>query len=231
MASESQRRVALVTGGTRGIGLAICRELADDYHLLVGGRDQSRVDEVVASLPSAEGFCVDLCDVDALRAAVAGINHLDALIHNAGITKMGAIGDVDHDTWLEVLTMNVVAVADLTRECLPLLRQSRGCVVAINSGSGFTSKPTNGVYSASKHALVALTDALREEERGRVKVVSIHPGRVDTDMQVECQQFYGRQYRPEEHMRPESVARAVSFALSMGDDATIDYLAVRPTAG
>lgn len=113
-----------------------------------------------------------------------------------------------------MLEINVIAVADLTRLVLPLLRASHGDVIMINSGSGFLRTPASGgVYAASKYALRALTHALREEERGIVRVTSIHPGRVDTDMQVELQAQAGRPYNAAEHLRPQSVAVTVRAAL------------------
>ena len=101
-------------------------------------------------------------------------------------------------------------------------------MVTINSGSGFTAGTGGGPYSASKFALRAFTDALREEERGTVRVSSIHPGRVDTDMQVELQARKGRPYNPDEHLRAESVAEAVALAVYASEEAMVETLSIRP---
>lgn len=222
------RKKVLVTGGTRGIGKAICRELDSDYHLLVGGTSAQRVRETCDSLASAEPFVCDLTNITELESAVNAIDSLDAVVLNAGIAFSGMVADVSHDDWLRMLTMNVVAQADLIRLTLPALRQSRGQIIAINSGSGFRASPGSSAYAASKFALRALTDAVREEERGTVRVSSIHPGRVDTDMQVELQTAAGKPYRADDHMRPESVARAVRLALDATEDATVEVVSVRP---
>lgn len=100
----------------------------------------------------------------------------------------------------------------------------------MNSGSGFTAGAGNGVYAASKFAVRGWTDALRDEERGMVRVSSIHPGRVDTDMQVELQAAEGRAYDASKLLTPLSVAKAVQFALEADPDACVDTLAVRPAA-
>ena len=198
-----------MTGATRGIGRAIANELGHDHHIIVGGRHREAVEKVVSELLSASPFVVDLNDGDATAAAVSQLYRLDALVNSAGVSARspGNIASQTRDEWRRVLEINVVAVADLTRLVLPLLRASHGDVVMINSGSGFLRTPAGGgVYAASKYALRALTHALREEERGVVRVTSIHPGRVDTDMQVELQAQAGRLYDASEYLRPQSVA-------------------------
>ncbi len=224
----TERRVVLITGATRGIGRAIADALAVDWHVIVGGTQADAVEAVVAELPSASGFVADLLDDAAIESAVAGIERLDALVHSAGIAISGHVGDVPRDEWRRQFEVNVFAVAQLTALCLPLLRASSGQVVTINSGAGFHSGPGNGPYSGSKFALRALSDALREEERGRVRVTSIHPGRVDTDMQMELQAEMGRPYEPTEFLRPDSVAATVKLALDATPDAMIETVTIRP---
>lgn len=226
------RPVALVTGGARGIGRAVCLRLAATHHLLVGGRDeqsvQNVVDEVVAAGGSAEPFVTELTDEAAVTRAAQTVERLDVLVHSAGIATHATIEDAPLDDWRRVFEVNVVAVAGLTRALLPQLRAAQGQVVTINSGSGFFSRPGNAVYSASKFALRAFTDALREEERGRVRVSSVHPGRVDTDMQVELQAALGRDYVASDHLRPESVAEAVALAVLASPEAMVETVSIRP---
>ncbi len=224
------RPVALVTGATRGIGRAIAFELSSTHRILVGGRDATRVGELVAELDDAAPFACDLTDEDAVAAACAGIGRLDVLVHSAGIGRSNDIGTASRALWREVFETNVFAVADLTRLLLPALEATRGIVVAINSGAGFFSSPGGGVYAGSKFALRALTDALREEMRGKVRVCSIHPGRTDTDMQRELQAAMGNEhYDGARYVAPESVAAAVRLAIDTPDNATIEQLSIRPS--
>ncbi len=224
------RPVALVTGATRGIGRAIAFELSSTHRILVGGRDATRVGELVAELDDAAPFACDLTDEDAVAAACAGIGRLDVLVHSAGIGRSNDIGTASRALWREVFETNVFAVADLTRLLLPALEATRGIVVAINSGAGFFSSPGGGVYAGSKFALRALTDALREEMRGKVRVCSIHPGRTDTDMQRELQAAMGNEhYDGARYVAPESVAAAVRLAVDTPDNATIEQLSIRPS--
>lgn len=226
--THETRPVALVTGATRGIGLAIAQRLGDTHHILVGGRDAQAVQAVVDELPSAAGFVCDLTDEAAASAATQTIERLDVLIHSAGIARSTTVEQATRDQWREIFEVNVVAVADLTRLLLPQLRANQGQVITINSGSGFHSGPGGALYSGSKFALRAFTDALREEERGAVRVSSIHPGRVDTDMQVELQQQAGRPYVASEHLRPGSVAEAVTLAVFASPEAMVEQVSVRP---
>ena len=101
--------------------------------------------------------------------------------------------------------------------------------MVINSKGGFTAGPGGGMYAASKHALRAWADALRQEERGTVRLTSIHPGRTDTDMQREQQSAEGRDgYDGERVLSVDSVARAVKFALDATPDASVETLTVYP---
>lgn len=221
------RKTVLVTGGSRGIGRAICEDLYKDWHILVGGRGEA-TKNVAFTLESAQPWVVDITDEEAVREACAKIDQLDALVLSAGISMGKTIAEATREDWETILNVNVIAQASLVKHLLPALRKARGQVVAINSGSGFNSKAGGGLYSASKFALRAMTDALREEERGTVRVSSVHPGRVDTDMQVQIQEQAGRDYNPGDHVRPESIAKAVRLALEATEDATVEVISVRP---
>lgn len=223
------RRTVLVTGGTRGIGREIVRVLAADWRVLVGGRDAVAVASVVAECPDAAGFVADLSDEDAVVGAAASVSALDALVHSAGVVSYGTSDAQSRAEWRRVLEVNTIAVADLTRLMLPLLRASRGHVVVLNSGAGLRAGASTGVYAASKFAARAWADALRAEEQGVVRVTSVHPGRVDTEMQAELQTAEGRPaYEAEGLLTTASVARAVAFALGAGPDACVESVTIRP---
>ena len=222
---DTGRPIALVTGASRGIGRAIAAELGSTHHVLVGGRDAAAVDAVVATLPSAEPFVADL--TSALLPSVP--DRLDVLVLSAGVEDGGTIAETPGETWRRVFEVNVFSVAALLRATLPALRAAGGLVVAINSGSGLSSGAGGGVYSGSKFALRALTDALREEERANgVRVTSIHPGRVDTDMQRALVAREGHEYDAGYTITPEMVAATVRVAVDLPSTGMVEALTVRP---
>jgi len=227
MSTDAPRPTALVTGATRGIGLAIARDLSRTHHVVVHGRDEEAVAALAASLPSASPWVADLAGRPFEAPA---LDRLDVVVHAAGVIGGDAVEGTSRDDWRRVFEVNVFAVAELTRQLLPALRAAQGTVVAINSGSGFTAGPGGSTYAASKFALRALTDSLREEERPHgVRVSSVHPGRVDTDMQHELVEREGGVYDAALYLEPGSVADAVRLVVDLPHGATAEVVSVRPT--
>lgn len=226
---QTERPTVLITGATRGIGRAVADAVADDHHVLVGGRDRDAVQAVCDRLPSAAPFVADLADAEATAAAAARVEHLHAVVHSAGVLASGSLTDLTRADWRRAFELNVIAVADLTRLLLPQLRAGRGTVVMINSGSGLQAHGPGGAYPATKFALRALADAMREELRpDGIRVSSIHPGRTATDMQQELNAYEGREYDPAGYLEPETVAATVRLALTAPRGATVEMLSVRP---
>ena len=221
------RPTALITGGGRGLGAAIARELAPTHDLLLGGRSRSSLDAVLAELPGTTAWPVDLLDHDAVAASTAGIDRLDVLVHNAGIAELGTIADGNTAQWRDTFESNVIAVVELTRLLLPALRAANGHVVLINSGAGLRANAGWGAYAASKFALRAFGDALRIEEPS-LRVTSVHPGRIDTDMQRAIVATEGDEYNPDRFLKPSTVARAVRQAIETPRDAQPTEIVLRP---
>ncbi|WP_280481314.1 SDR family oxidoreductase [Nocardia cyriacigeorgica] len=228
-ASDSARPTALITGAARGLGAAIARALAPTHDLLLGARSARSLDPILTELPGATGMPVELTDYAAIAEAVAPIQRLDVLVHNAGIADLGTVAESSVRQWRTTMEANVIAVAELTRLLLPALRAASGHVVLINSGAGLRANAGWGSYAASKFALRAFGDALRLEEPG-LRVTSIHPGRIDTDMQRDIVAGEGREYRPEEFLTAETVALAVRNAIETPRDAHPTEIILRPIA-
>ncbi|MGW4246130.1 SDR family oxidoreductase [Nocardia sp. NPDC004722] len=220
---------ALITGASRGLGAAIARELAPTHRLLLGARSPQALEPILGELPGSTGWPVELTDYAAVARAVEGIERLDVLVHNAGIADLGTIADSTVAQWRNTLEGNLIAVAELTRLLLPALRAANGHVVLINSGAGLRANPGWGVYAASKFGLRAFGDALRLEEPS-LRVTSVHPGRIDTDMQREIIAGEGRAYEPREFLTAETVARAVRNAVETPRDAHPTEIVLRPIA-
>lgn len=220
-------RTALVTGASRGLGAAIARTLTPDHHVLLGGSKAESLTAISEELPTATPWPVDLTDHDAVAEAVAGIERLDVLVHNAGIARLGTVADTPLSDWRESLEANLFAVVELTRLLLPALRAAGGHMVLINSGAGLDAKPGWGPYAASKFALKAFGDSLRHEETS-IRVTSIHPGRIDTDMQRDIVAGEGGEYDGSKFLRVDSVAGAVRAAVDTPVDAHPTEVVLRP---
>lgn len=223
----ARRPLALITGASRGLGAAVARELAHDHTLLLGARTAEALTEILGELPGATGWPVNLTDYTAVAAAVAPIERLDVLVHNAGIADLGTIAESSARQWRDTLEVNLVAVAELTRLLLPALRAAGGHVVLVNSGAGLRANAGWASYAAGKFGLRAFGDALRLEEPA-LRVTSIHPGRIDTDMQRAIVAGEGREYRPEEFLTAETVARAIRNAIDTPRDGHPTEIVLRP---
>lgn len=217
---------ALITGAGGGIGSAIATALAPTHTLLLAGRPSARLDAVAEQL-GATTWPLDLADADEIESATEIVDELDVLVHNAGVMLPGAAGESYVEEWRATFEVNVFGAVALTLALLPALRQSRGHVVFINSGAGQRVSPGMASYSASKFALRAFADSLRSDEPS-LRVTTVYPGRVDTEMQHDLVAYEGGEYDPSRFLRPETVAEVVAAALRTPAEAQLQEVVVRP---
>jgi NADP-dependent 3-hydroxy acid dehydrogenase YdfG len=217
---------ALITGAGRGIGTAIATALAPTHTLLLAGRPSDRLDAVAGRL-DATTFPLDLTDGGDIEAACEIVDELDVLVHNAGLSIPGNVADSDVDEWRATFDVNVFGAVALTLALLPALRCARGRVVFVNSGAGRNVSPGMASYSASKFAIRAFADSLRNDEPD-LRVTTIYPGRTDTDMQRELIEFEGGAYDPAKFLRPETVADAVANVVATPPDGHVHEVVLRP---
>ena len=186
----STEPIAVVTGGSRGLGRALVRALvARGWHVVTDGRDPAALREVADELGDAVTAVVgDVADADhraRLLAEVDAHGRLDLLVNNAstlGASPLPPIASLDADVLMATLAVNVVAPAALVRLLLPHLRAAeRGTVVNVTSDAAVEAYPTWGAYGASKAALEHLSRILAEEEPA-IDVVVVDPGDMRTDM-------------------------------------------------
>jgi len=225
----------VITGASSGIGAAIANALSEEGRtLILNGRDRAALDAVAKDVEQlgaqVEVLPADLNDDAQLNAFATRLpDVVDCLIHSAGVALLGNQADLpvaDLDLQYRV---NVRAPFLLTQALLPNLRAARGLVVFVNSGAGQNAKAGWGGYAASKFALRALADSLRDEESDAgVRVTSIYPGRTATPMQREVRVQEGGEFEPENYLRPEDVARMVAQVVRLPAGATVPDLSVRP---
>jgi NAD(P)-dependent dehydrogenase (short-subunit alcohol dehydrogenase family) len=178
-------RVALVTGGTRGIGLAIARRLvAEGFHTIAVARNLP----AEAPMPGLDLAACDVADAGQVRALFTDIGHrfgrLDLLVNNAGLAGADTMApDGDDALWHAILGTNLNGTYYCCKQALPLLTDGTGRIVNIASTLGLRGVPDQTAYCAAKHGVVGLTRALalRLAPRG-ITVNAICPGWVETEM-------------------------------------------------
>lgn len=187
MHSSLAGKVAIVTGASSGIGLAVARKLcAAGGKVALVARTKSKLDEVAASLGSdrAAAFALDVADFYAVSALPAAVierfGGLDILVNNAGLNHRGPLMSIAAQQAADVITVNLTAPVFLTRLCADHLRAG-GAIVNVASIAGMVPVHHESAYSASKAGLRAFTRVIAEEleERG-IRVCSVCPGPVDT---------------------------------------------------
>lgn len=229
---------AVVTGASGDVGAAIAAALAaPGGRLLLSGRDLGRL-EAAAAPARATGALVathaaDLADeaqVACLAAAAAAGGPLDVLVHAMGAFAAGTIGGAEGARDLDLLYRSNVRVPWLlTRALLPALLSARGQVVFLNSTVGLRARAGVGAYAASKHALRAMADALRDEVNPYgVRVISVFLGRTASAMQRQVSASEGRDYQPHRLIQPADVAAAVRDALALPRTVEVTDLHLRP---
>ena len=174
----------LVTGASRGIGLAITRHFAErGWEVYATARTDADL-RTLGELPGVHPVRLDITDREALAELPRNLPpQLDAVVNNAGIIVQGPVETVPLDTLSRQLDVNVTAQVGVVQAVLPLLRRSRGRIVFMSSVSGLITVPGTGAYSASKYALESIADALRMELRPwGIRVSLVEPGPTRTDM-------------------------------------------------
>ena len=216
----------MITGASGGLGSAIADALAPTHTLLLAGRPSDRLDAVAARL-GAPTWPLDLADPDSIESAAEVLTDLDVLIHNAGVAYPGRVDESSADQWRATFEVNVVGAVALTLALLPALRSAGGQVVFVNSGAGIKASPGLASYSASKFALRSFADSLRADEPS-LRVTSVHPGRIDTEMQRDLIAYEERDYVPEQFLSPATVAAVIAQAVNAPADAHVHEIVVRP---
>jgi NAD(P)-dependent dehydrogenase (short-subunit alcohol dehydrogenase family) len=230
-------QVALITGATRGIGLAIARALAaESCNLILTARDEKSLAKISRELASQKiKILAHPCDVrdphsvDALfRAARQHFKRLDILINNAGIAHPNLqVEKLPFPTWKDVLETNLTGTFLVTQAALAIM--SRGGTIVNNLSIAATRVfPGSAAYNASKHGALGLTNTLREELRPRgIRVIALLPGATNTAIWTTLWPQAPRR----KMMSPATVAQAVLQAILLPANATVESLEILPTAG
>ena len=224
--------MAVVTGGSAGIGEAACRALtADGWHVVVAARRIERC-EMIAQEIGGQAWALDVVDqgsVDKLKA----LPRVDLLVNNAGGAKqLDHLKDADADDWEWMYQTNVAGTMRVTQALYPQLKAAKGLVINIGSIAGTDAYPGGSGYNAAKHGLRGLTRAFRREEAPDIRVCEIDPGRVKTDFSLN--RFAGdaeraaKVYEGKLNLSAEDVAEAIRWVASLPAHVNIDTLSIMP---
>jgi NADP-dependent 3-hydroxy acid dehydrogenase YdfG len=218
-------KTVAVTGATGGIGEAVVEALAAaGYRVVALGRSPEKLQALRSRLGDVVTMVHDLASADDIE----GVDRLDALVHCAGVAEVASLEDTPQALWDETFAANVTGPAALTRVLLPALRAAGGHVVFVNLAPGMHAVPNWSAYMASKAALRELADSLREEEAAQgVRVTTIYPGSVRTELLRKVREQFGRPYDPAQTISPETFASLVLYLLEFPADGQIVEVSLR----
>jgi NAD(P)-dependent dehydrogenase (short-subunit alcohol dehydrogenase family) len=230
-------KIALITGGTLGIGLATAHALADEgCSLIIAGRDRTRLARAAAALAHRNVPVLTIsCDVSKEQSVARMFTavrkkflRLDILINSAGIAHpFQPVAALPAKDWNEVIATNLTGTFLVTRAALPLISRG-GSIVNVLSMSSKRAFPNLAAYNASKFGALGFTNTLREELRSEgVRVIAVLPGATDTPIWDTLWPDAPRH----KMIRPETVASALVAALKLPPESTVEELDLMPTAG
>jgi NAD(P)-dependent dehydrogenase (short-subunit alcohol dehydrogenase family) len=229
-------KVVLVTGGNRGIGLAIARALADaGCKLIITGRNQAVLNRVERELSRKTEVLAVNCDIrdsneiKSLFVTIAGrFRHLDILVNNAGVAHANlSVAKLPVEDWMEVIGTNLTGMFVVTQSALRLMKRG-GSIVNNLSIAAKRIFPGSSAYIASKHGALGFTNALREELRPQgIRVIALLPGATDTAIW----NTLWPQAPRKKMMSAKTVAAAVVSALAVPPESTVEELTILPTTG
>ena len=243
MTEGIQGKVVLITGGSTGLGAEAARHLAaKGARIAVAARRKEKLDEVVAEIAKAGGearaYQLDVADKVQVKAVVdavvADFGALDVLINNAGVMPIRPMAEVNTDEWDEMIDVNIKGTLYGIAASLPIfLKQESGHIINLSSVAGIkVFAPGGTVYSGTKFAVRAISEGLRQEVGAKIRVTSIEPGAVDSDLkfsttgtaQSTVLDFY------KIAIPASSVARAIAYAIEQPAEVDINEIVLRPTA-
>lgn len=221
--TDLKNKNALITGAGKGIGKAIALALAKEgVNIILVARTQEEIDSVAAKVRSlrvkALAITADVADINSVNAAVtkalAKFGTIDILINNAGIAAFGKFLELEPTDWERIIQVNLMGTYYMTRAVLPnMIERQTGDIINISSTAGLSGNALTSAYSASKFAVLGLTESLMQEVRKHnIRVTALTPSTVATDMAKELNLTDGN---PDKVMQAEDMAELIIAQLKL----------------
>lgn len=240
--NDIQRKVVLITGASSGIGAATAKVLAArGAAVVLGARRTDRLDALVADITADGGRAlaraVDVTRRDDVQAfadhALERFDRIDVIVNNAGVMPLSRMAALKVDEWDRMIDVNIRGVLHGIAAVLPtMLAQGSGHVINVSSIGGLRVVPTAAVYCATKYAVRAISDGLRQEN-DRIRMTCVYPGVVESELADTITDPAAadmmRDYR-RIALKPEAIANAIAHAIDQPDDVNTSDIVVRPVA-
>lgn len=236
-------KVIAITGASSGIGEATARLLASKgAKVVLGARRTDRLEmiagDINASCGRAEYRALDVTDrkdvQDFIDFAVTRFDRVDVLVNNAGVMPLSKLEALKVDEWDRMIDVNIRGVLHGIAATLPLMqRQRTGQIINIASIGAYAVSPTAAVYCATKYAVRAISEGLRQEVGGDIRVTVIAPGVTESELAESISDEGGRAEMKEFRkiaISADAIARAIAYAVEQPADVDVSELIVRPTA-
>ncbi|MHC0441130.1 3-ketoacyl-ACP reductase [Flavobacterium sp. 3-210] len=221
--TDLKNKTALITGAGKGIGKAIAIALAKEgVNLILIARTQADIDQLADQVNNlgvkSLAVAADVSDINSINEAVekalAEFKNIDILINNAGIASFGKFLELEPSDWEKIIQVNLMGTYYTTRAVIPnMIERQTGDVINISSTAGLNGNPLTSAYSASKFAVLGLTDSLMQEMRKHnIRVSALTPSTVATDLAIDLNLTDGN---PEKVMQSEDIAELLIAQLKL----------------
>jgi NADP-dependent 3-hydroxy acid dehydrogenase YdfG len=243
MNGSTHQKVVLITGASSGIGEATAAHLArQGMRVVLGARRTDRLDALATRL-RAEGCSVAVTrlDVTSLESMQSFVDlalelhgRIDVIVNNAGVMPLSRLDALKIGEWNQMIDVNVRGVLHGIAAALPVMqRQRSGQIINMASIGAYTVSPTAAVYCATKFAVAAISEGLRQEVGGDIRVTVVSPGVVESELADSISDPSGREEMRSFRriaIKPDAIARTIQFAIEQPADVDVSEIIVRPTA-
>jgi len=235
--SEYTQSIALVTGASSGIGKVIAMRLAgQNYHVILASRNEQKLNRVRSEIEESSGTCTviptDVCSESSVQNLVSEsekLGFVGTVINNSGLGLFSKIATHTTEDWDQMINVNLRGAFLVSRGFIPAMQnRNQGSIVFMNSVAGKWGYPYSAGYVASKYGLRGLADSLRRELRqNHIKVISVHPGAVDSSFWENTSTDFPR----DEMMQDDDVAKMVVYAITLPGNAVTEEIVIRRVQG